>query len=242
MRDQVRIGTSGWVYNHWRGAFYPNDLPQKKWFEYYAKHFDTVEINYTFYQLPPAEYFQSWRKQAPREFLYAVKSNRYITHMKKLKESEEAVENFLSRTRLLGEHLGPILWQLPPNWNANPNRLAAFAKLIPEDLEHAFEFRDPNWFNDEIKGILEENGLSFVIFAMPELDCPQWVTSDLIYIRFHGSREKYVGRYGRDGLKPWAKRIQDWSESGHNVYIFFNNDEHCNATKDAQTLHKLLES
>lgn len=240
MRGKVEIGTSGWVYDHWRGLFYPSDLPQREWFAYYAERFRTVEINNTFYQLPSRDTFQAWEKQAPEGFRYAVKANRYITHMKKLKDPEEAVDNFLSRARLLGEHLGPILWQLPPNWYADPERLANFAKLLPDDLDHAFEFREGDWFQDEIRDILEENGLSFVIFSLPELECPQWITADPVYLRFHGAHGKYQGRYGREGLEPWAKRIQGWAAEGHSVNAYFNNDVFGYAIQDANALIALI--
>ncbi|MFP3852905.1 MAG: DUF72 domain-containing protein, partial [Anaerolineales bacterium] len=208
--DRVHIGTSGWVYDHWQGPFYPEDLPQEDWFGHFADTFDTVEINNTFYQLPEESQFQAWREQAPGDFTYAVKANRYITHMKKLNDPAESVANFIDRVRILERHLGPILWQLPPNWHANPERLRSFAALIPEDITHVFEFRDPDWFQEEVKSALQEAGLGFVIFAMPELECPRWVTGDIVYLRFHGSREKYVGQYGREKLEPWAERIQRW--------------------------------
>lgn len=232
----IAIGTSGWVYDHWRGLFYPSDLSKKGWFAYYTDHFQTVEINNTFYQLPAEGTFRSWHDQAPEGFRYAVKANRYITHMKKLKDPEEAVGNFLSRARLLGDHLGPILWQLPPNWYADPERLANFAKLLPDDLDHAFEFREPDWFQGEIRGILEENDLSFVIFSLPELDCPRWVTADPVYLRFHGAHGKYQGRYGKKGLEPWAERIRRWEEEGYAVYAYFNNDAQGFANQDAKSL------
>lgn len=238
----LRVGTSGWVYSHWKGNFYPDDLPQDRWFEHYAERFDTVEINNTFYHLPPDKDFDSWSEQAPPNFLYAVKGSRYITHMKKLKNPEDAVGKFVSGARRLKKHLGPILWQLPPNWHANPDRLERFARRIPDDLAHAFEFRDPDWFNEEVKAVLQERGHNFVIFALPELECPHWVTADPVYLRFHGSLEKYVGRYGEDGLKPWMERIQAWREEGYDVVAYFNNDEKANAVKDAHTLLDLLSS
>lgn len=240
MSERIIIGTSGWVYDHWQGVFYPENLPQEAWFEHYAAHFQTVEINNTFYQLPEEDTFHAWREQAPEEFQYAVKANRYITHMKKLKDPEESVPDFLSRARLLEDHLGPILWQLPPNWYADPERLASFANLLPEDMGHAVEFRDPDWFQGEIRDILEEHALSFVIFSMPGLDCPRWTTADLIYLRFHGVEDRYQGRYGEEGLKPWAARIASWLEDGHKVRAYFNNDDRGFAVQDAQLLRDLV--
>jgi len=241
MGNRIRIGTSGWVYPHWRSVFYPPDLPQSRWYTHYAKTFDTVEINYSFYRLPSEAAFDRWREQAPPGFIYAVKANRYITHVKRLKDAAEPLERFLARARRLGDKLGPILWQLPPRWRANPERLETFAALLPPDLTHAFEFRDPRWFVEPVRRILEQHRLAFCIFDMPGLPCPTWVTSDVVYLRFHGSGIVYGGRYGREALRhPWATRIREWLREGHQVYAYFNNDAFGFAVEDAQELRALL--
>ncbi|MFQ6101029.1 MAG: DUF72 domain-containing protein [Anaerolineae bacterium] len=242
MNLHCRIGTSGWVYSHWRGVFYPPDLPQSRWYTHYAKVFDTVEINYSFYRLPSEATFDRWREQAPEGFLYAVKANRYITHLKRLKDAAEPVERFLARAQRLGDRLGPILWQLPPRWRANPERLETFAALLPFDLLHAFEFRDPRWFVEPVRRILEQHGLACCIFDMPGLRCPTWVTGSAVYLRFHGSGEVYGGRYGREGLRPWADRIRTWLSEGCQVYAYFNNDAFGFALEDAQELRAMIES
>jgi uncharacterized protein YecE (DUF72 family) len=236
-----RIGTSGWVYPDWRGVFYPSDLPQSGWYSFYAGAFDTVEINYSFYRLPSEETFDRWRAQAPEGFLYAVKANRYITHLKKLKDAAEPVARFLGRVRRLEQSLGPILWQLPPKWRANPERLERFATLLPPDLAHAFEFRDRRWFVEPVRRILEKHGLAFCIFDMPGLPCPTWVTSDAVYLRFHGCGEVYGGRYGRERLRPWAVRVRAWQREGRQVYVYFNNDAFGFAIEDARELNHLIE-
>jgi uncharacterized protein YecE (DUF72 family) len=240
MKAVWRIGTSGWVYDHWRGVFYPEDLPQADWYAHYAKHLHTVEINYSFYRLPSEEAFDRWREQAPPGFVYAVKANRYLTHVKRLKDAAEPLERFLSRARRLGDTLGPILWQLPPRWRADPERLEAFAALLPRDLLHAFEFRDPRWFVEPVQEILKCYKLSFCIFDMPGLDCPTWITGDAVYLRFHGSGAVYGGKYGRERLRPWAERIRTWLGEGRTVYAYFNNDAFGYALEDAQTLGDLL--
>jgi len=240
MSTLCHIGTSGWIYPHWRGVFYPPDLPQSHWFEHYARHFDTVEINYSFYRLPSENAFDRWREQAPPGFLYAVKANRYLTHIKRLKDAAEPLERFLSRTRRLEDMLGPILWQLPPRWRANPARLEAFAALLPNNLSHAFEFRDPRWFVPEVRELLERFNLAFCIYDMPDLPCPTWVTGDVVYLRFHGVGMIYEGRYGREGLRPWAERIGQWLAEGRSVYAYFNNDTWGYAVEDAQMLRNLL--
>lgn len=242
MSAECRFGTSGWVYPHWRGVFYPASLPQSGWYGHYAQQFDTVEINYSFYRLPSERAFDRWREQAPAGFVYAVKANRYLTHVKRLKDAAESLERFLSRARRLGDRLGPILWQLPPRWRADPERLEAFAALLPAELTHAFEFRDPRWFVPAVREVLKRFGLAFCIFDMPDLQCPSWVTGDVIYLRFHGAEKAYGGRYGREGLQPWANRIRRWVAEGYAVYAYFNNDALGYAVSDAQVLRGLLNS
>lgn len=242
MTGRCHIGTSGWVYDHWEGVFYPPDLPRSDWYNHYTKHFDTVEVNYSFYRLPSEETFANWREQAPPGFVYAIKANRYITHLKHLKDAAEPLGRFLPRARRLGETLGPILWQLPPNWRANPERLRGFVGLLPSDLTHVFEFRDRRWFVDPIREILEQHSLTFCIFDMPGLPCPTWITSDTVYLRFHGSERVYGGRYGRSALRPWAGHIREWLHEGHSVYAYFNNDAFGYALEDARALREALSS
>lgn len=235
-----RVGTSGWVYPHWRGVFYPLQLPQRRWLGHYARHFDTVEINASFYRLPSEEAFDAWREQAPAGFLYAVKANRYLTHVKRLKEAAEPLGRFLARARRLGPHLGPVLWQLPPRWRPNLERLASFVALLPGDVTHVFEFRDPRWFVEPVRQVLERHRLTFCIFDMPGLECPAWITSQVVYLRFHGSGTLYGGRYGAQGLAPWVERIARWLDQGLTVFAYFNNDAFGNAVEDARTLREMV--
>jgi len=240
--DNINVGTSGWNYEHWKGLFYPKDLAQDAWFDYYQEHFKTVEINNTFYQLPEEETFESWKEQARNEFIYAVKANRYITHMKKLKDPHEPMKNFLSRAEILKENLGPILWQLPPRWHANPERLEDFVQLLPVEIDHVFEFRDPDWFQEKIREILERNEMIFCIHDKEEVGCPNWFTTSTVYLRFHGSQGDYGGRYGKDALRPWADQIRDWRDGGRSIFAYFNNDESGSALKDVKALLELLEA
>lgn len=241
MSAGCHIGTSGWVYAHWKGIFYPKELPQSRWFEHYARHFTTVEINNTFYRLPKEPTFDRWREQAPEGFIYAVKASRYITHLKHLRECTEPVGRFLGRARRLGDHLGPVLYQLPPHWGADPERLEAFARLLPQDLVHVFEFRNRHWFIDLVRQVLERYGLSFCIFSLPGAQCPLWVTGQAVYIRFHGSDWAYGGRYSREELSPWAQRIQGFLTQGHDVYAYFNNDAFGYALENARELKDMIE-
>jgi uncharacterized protein YecE (DUF72 family) len=240
MQAEYKVGTSGWAYAHWQGPFYPEHLGQDQWLEFYQDHFPTVEVNNTFYQLPEAETLKSWRGRAKAGFVYTLKANRYITHMKKLKDAQESVPKFLERARKLGSHLGPILWQLPPNWHADPGRFENFAKVLSDDLTHVFEFRDSDWFQDPIREILEDHNLSFCIYNMPNRPCPEWVTSDTVYLRFHGLTGEYRGEYGRESLEPWAERMRAWLDEGLSLYAYFNNDEHAYATDDARRLIEIL--
>lgn len=241
MTHNCKIGTSGWVYDHWKGIFYPKGLGQREWLDFYQDHFTTVEINNSFYRLPSKKAFDEWKTHAANGFIYAVKASRYITHMKKLTDPTDPVDKFLRRARRLNAHLGPILWQLPPHWHADPDRLAAFAQILPVDLTHVFEFRDPDWFQNSIRDILERHGLSFCIFSTTGLDCPKWVTSDVVYLRFHGIDGKYQGRYGNQHLAPWAERIRGWMAEGRSIFVYFNNDAHGYALADAQELKAMLD-
>lgn len=232
----IRIGTSGWHYNHWSGLFYPDKLPKSKWFEYYAKFFDTVEINNTFYQLPKQETFKNWHKQAPKNFLYTVKANRYITHIKRLKDPKEPLERFFERACLLKENLGPVLYQLPPNFHKNLDRLRAFLQVLPKDCEAIFEFRHESWFSEDTYSLLGEFGASFCIHDLAGVPTPRIITGDIIYVRFHGPTGKYQGNYSKPALQRWAEWIKDHIKGKKAVYAYFNNDIHAYAIYNGKTL------
>ncbi len=238
--SRVWIGTSGWVYNDWRGRFYPEKLPQKRWFEYYAQQFDTVEINNSFYRLPSEDIFDAWRGQAPPGFLYAVKAHRYITHVRRLIEPADPLDHFLSRARRLGPSLGPVLYQLPPRWHANVTRLARFAALLPVDMLNVVEFRDPAWFIPAVYDVLRSHGISFCIFHTPNLPCPLEVTAPAVYVRFHGSGAPGGGPYDDAALRTWAARIREWLGEDHDVYVYFNNDGMAAAVRNAFTLREMV--
>jgi uncharacterized protein YecE (DUF72 family) len=240
MMARCRIGTSGWVYRHWRGPFYPSDLPQKRWFEFYAQHFDTVEINNTFYRLPSEAAFDGWREQAPPGFVYALKASRFLTHVKRLKEPATPLENFLSRARRLGDHLGPILYQLPPNWHANLERLDKFLALLPHDLIHVLEFRDPSWLIEPVFELLTRHGVGFCIMSLPGVECPVRATAPTVYIRLHGAEQTYASRYSLDQLREWAEIIRGFLAEGRQVFVYFNNDAWGYAVENARELRDRL--
>jgi uncharacterized protein YecE (DUF72 family) len=229
------------VYRDWRGVFYPTGLPTKRWFAFYAARFDTVEINNTFYRLPSAETFAAWSRQAPPDFTYAVKASRYLTHRKKLKDPQEPLDLLLGRARQLGPHLGPILYQLPPHWRCDADRLRRFIAVLPPDLTHVFEFRDPSWCNDEIRALLTETAMSFCIHDMRGFPCPLWVTGPVVYLRFHGPIEAGYGDcYPPSALRTWAERIETFRQNGRPVYAYFNNDVGGHAVANARDLLALL--
>jgi uncharacterized protein YecE (DUF72 family) len=236
----VRIGCSGWIYQHWRGLFYPQDLPVKRWFAFYAETFDTVEINNSFYRLPKPETFESWRKQAPEHFCYAVKANRFITQAKKLKDCSEPLERQMKSFTELRPALGPILYQLPPRFRINLERLESFLALLPENTANVFEFREPSWYTDETFALLERYGASLCAHDMPGSKSPDIAVGPIAYVRFHGGIGKYFGRYPDKVLIGWTDWIRDQARAGRRVWAYFNNDPQAHAIHDAQTLRAMV--
>jgi uncharacterized protein YecE (DUF72 family) len=239
-RGRIRIGCSGWIYRHWRGLFYPEKLAQKRWFDHYSAEFETVELNTSFYHLPKADTFTKWRDQAPEGFRYAVKAPRFITHMKKLKDCAEAVEEFHSRARHLDGTIGPILYQLPPRWACNVGRLEEFAAHLPLDLVHVFEFREKTWLSEEVLSFLDARGFSFCVHDMPGSATLRWAAGPIAYVRFHGGEGKYWGRYSDEGLLSWTDWLVGQANSGRDVWCYFNNDIEGHAIHDALTLRAMV--
>jgi uncharacterized protein YecE (DUF72 family) len=237
-QGELRVGTSGYQYRHWKGDFYPRDLPTSRWFDHYAGRFDTVEINNTFYNLPEPGTFDDWRDAAPPGFLFALKYSRYGTHMKHLKDPEAALEPFLERAERLGRRLGPILVQLPPRWSADPGRLDAFLRAAPRRHRFAVELRDPSWLCDEVFDVLRRRRAALVIHDLLESH-PVLLTADWTYLRFHGRR--YGGSYSSQALSGQARRIRRWRRRGHDVYAYFNNDVGGHAPRNAADLRRYVE-
>jgi uncharacterized protein YecE (DUF72 family) len=236
----IHIGCSGWVYKHWRGILYPEGLPQKRWFERYAEDFDTVEINASFYRLPLASTFDGWREKAPPGFRYALKVNRFITHLKKLVGVTDAVQEFAALARRLEHSLGPLLYQLPPSLKRDLGRLEDFLQTVPRDLTNVFEFRNPEWYVPETYELLNRYGASFCLHDMPGSKTARIAVGPIAYLRFHGGEGKYWGRYSDDGLLSWTDWIVDQSSQGRSVWCYFNNDIHGHAIHDAQTLKSMV--
>ena len=235
----IHVGCSGWVYRHWKGDFYPDDLPQKRWFERYAGTFDTVEINASFYREPLASTFDGWREKAPPGFRYAVKANRFITHNKKLLDCLEPVERFIALARRLEQTLGPLLYQLPPSLHRNDERLDAFLSLLPSDLEHVVEFRHARWYDEDVLALLDRHGVGFVVHDLVGLTSPRWASGRTAYVRFHGTGGKYRGRYSDDQLRGWADWLSGQRAAGRSAWAYFNNDIGGDAIEDAKALQAM---
>lgn len=237
----MRIGCSGWEYKHWRGDFYPSDIPKTRWFEHYAAAFDTVEINNTFYRLPEAETFARWANRAPMRFLFAVKASRFLTHMKKLKDPEEPVERLFSRMRSLGRHLGPVLYQLPPGWKLDRGRLEHFLQVLPPGVRHVVEFRDPSWYTDDVLALLERHRVALCLHDMRGSATVRQRVGPFVYARFHGATGHYDGGYTDDRLQAWADWLDAQRSAGADVYAYFNNDVGGHAPRNAVTLRRFME-
>ena len=242
--QQIRVGCSGWQYKHWRGDFYPSDLPQSRWFAQYARVFDTVEINNSFYRLPPAETFAKWREQArlrprsgqSRRFIYAVKASRFLTHMKKLKDPEDPLYRFFENAKQLGPALGPVLYQLPPGWRMDLDRFDHFLRALPRGYRHTVEFRETSWYDDRVYELLEKHGVALCLHDMQGSATERMVVGPFVYVRFHHGTSKYAGRYSDERLDEWADWLAEASGGGLDIFAYFNNDTGGHAPRDAARL------
>jgi uncharacterized protein YecE (DUF72 family) len=239
-KGRIRIGTSGWNYNHWLGTFYPKGTRQRDLLAAYAERFETVEINRTFYSLPGTDAVAKWHAQSPAGFLFAVKASRYLTHRKRLKEPEEPVERLLGRIEPLKEKLGPVLFQLPPRWRVNPGRLERLLDELPGNHRYAFEFRDPSWHDEQILRLLSGKNAAFCIFDLAGKRSPIELTAGFVYIRLHGPGGAYQGSYHGRTLSVWARRMVEWRDAGKDVYCYFDNDEKAYAPHDASRLKEMV--
>jgi len=233
------IGTSGWHYEHWKEIFYPEGLAKSDWLTFFASHFSTVELNNSFYHLPSEKAFLTWKEAVPQNFIFAVKGNRYITHIKRLKETQEAVQKMESRVRLLGEKLGPILYQLPPGLKKDEARLEQFLAQLSPSLKHAMEFRHSSWFNPSVYELLSSHNVALCIISLVDFPCPLEVTASFVYVRMHGSSARYSSCYTEEELDWWAKAIKGVA-GNREVYVYFNNDVGGYAVENARSLQEKL--
>jgi uncharacterized protein YecE (DUF72 family) len=241
--SEVRIGCSGWNYPHWRERVYPKGLPPKRWLAYYATLFDTVEINNTFYRLPRVSAVHGWVEQTLPGFVFAVKMSRYITHVRRLGGLEQGIPLFYSRIAPLARSskMGPVLWQLPPTFKRNDERLAAALAALPRG-RHCFEFRHPTWYDEEVYGLLRRRGVALVMPDSPKYPFRELeLTGDWTFVRFHHGTRGRRGNYSERELEEWAERIAGWRERGIDVYGYFNNDWEGFAVKNGLRLKELLD-
>jgi uncharacterized protein YecE (DUF72 family) len=239
---RVHVGCSGWVYPHWRERFYPKGVPQRAWLDFYAEHFDTVEINNTFYRLPSPSAVQGWVQHSPPEFTFAVKVSRYMTHIKRLTMVERGLKRFYEPLESLtgSGKLGPLLWQFPPNFHRDTDRLADALAQLP-DGRHAFEFRHESWFDDDVYSLLHEHGVALVVGDERSrwISTPPVRTADWTYVRFHhGSRGRH-GNYSDAEISTWARRLAQWRRDTE-IYVYFNNDWQGFAIRNARLLKRKL--
>ncbi|HEY5541095.1 MAG TPA: DUF72 domain-containing protein [Coriobacteriia bacterium] len=241
LRPQLRVGTSGWSYDHWSGIFYPEHLPAARRLNFYASHFSTVEIDATFYRLPSENAVRTWRAEVPEEFVFAVKGSRFITHFRKLTGVEDALQTFLDRVELLGEKLGVVLWQLPPTFQRDDVVLQHFLDQLPRDrVRHAVEFRHESWLADGVYELLSARGVAMVNVSGDMLRQDLTPTADFVYARFHGT-SRYHGAYDRPALEPWAEFLGKQLAAGRDCFAYFNNDAEGHAPADAVRLMAMLE-
>jgi uncharacterized protein YecE (DUF72 family) len=236
------IGTSGWHYKHWKGNFYPARIDAAEMLQRYVKQLDTVEINNSFYRLPSEEIVRNWVKQTPLGFVFAVKASRYITHNRKLRDPQATLAKFMQMAGAFGEKLGPLLFQLPPGWGVNEERLQEFLAILPRKYRYAFEFRNPSWHTPRVCQILRQYNAAFCIFDLNGFQSEAGLTADFAYVRLHGPGAAYQGDYSMSDLRGWARTIRSWMEKNLDAFVYFDNDQAGFAAKNAVQLRKLMES
>jgi uncharacterized protein YecE (DUF72 family) len=246
MRQRQRrifIGTSGWTYDGWRGPFYPPEVPKKDWLAAYATHFATAEVNGSFYRTPSLEAVRAWREQTPRGFVFAWKASKFMTHWKRLSEKcENSIALMETRLEALGPKAGPVLFQLPPQFRANRERLASFLKMLPRWHPCAFEFRHQSWYEDAILDLLRDHDVSLCLSDHHDAPAPWIVTARHVYVRGHGPTGRYRDNYPDRTLSGWAREIGSWTRAGRSVFVYFDNDQKSAAPADAKRLMQMLKA
>ena len=239
----IYLGTSGWNYTHWKQTFYPKEVPQKLWLEFYAKRFQTVELNNSFYRLPSAEQFGSWCERSPADFIFTVKMSRYLTHIKRLREPQEPVERFLTHVSPLGKKLGPILLQFPPTYKVDLPALEETLALFPRDKRVVLEFRHDSWFTDEVLALCEKFGAAWCLAdRLSKPITPVWKSTDWAFLRFHEGLAEPHPCYGRSALQSWVQRLADGWGTDADIYVYFNNDPRACALRDARTFGRMAQA
>ena len=232
----VFIGTSGWQYDDWKTVIYEG-IPKTRWLERYSREFPAVEVNNTFYNLPKEKTFADWAERTPDGFVFVCKASRFITHIRRLGDVAEPIARFGDRAKLLGDKLGPTLYQLPPNMERDDEKLTLFLDLLPEHPPSAVEFRNDTWYDPAIFSALRDHDVALVIADAPNHKAPIELTAGWSYFRLHGAGEvrSYELSYG-EALDDWAKRVAAFAADADPIYVFFDNDREGNAVRDARAL------
>ena len=237
----VLIGTSGWTYDGWRGPFYPEDVPKKDWLAWYATQFATTEINGSFYRTPSLAAVRNWRDRIPKDFLFAWKASKFITHWKRLGEkSDNSIALLETRLKALSPRVGAVLFQLPPQFRKNRERLAVFLKMLPRCYPYAFEFRHASWYEDDILDLLREHDVSLCLSDHHDAPSPWEITARHVYVRGHGPDGRYKDHYPDKTLRAWARDIRKWKRQRKTVFVYFDNDQKAAAPADAMRLKELV--
>ncbi len=242
--EKILIGTSGYSYKHWKGVFYPDNMSERNWLEFYSHHFSTVELNVTFYRLPKPRAFETWNSNTPSDFRFVIKGSRYITHIKRLMSGKESIQKFFAVAEPLYGKLVCVLWQLPPTMKCDVQKLSQFITDLKEagpPVRHAFEFRHETWYVPEVFKLLKSERLILCIPDSPYIPRREVITSDYVYLRFHGGTKLYGSEYSEDEIEEWAQKIKLWIKDKKHVLVFFNNDAHGFAIKNAVQLKKMLD-
>jgi uncharacterized protein YecE (DUF72 family) len=240
--SKVFVGTSGWTYDGWRGPFYPKDVPKKDWLAWYGTRFQTTEINGSFYRTPSLEAVRNWREQTPKNFLFAWKASKFITHWKRLSvNSENSIELMVTRLKSLSPKVGVVLFQLPPQFQKNQERLSSFLSMLPRCYPYAFEFRHRSWYDDDIFALLHAHDVSLCLSDHHDAPSPWEVTARHVYVRGHGPGGRYKDHYPDKALQAWAREIRKWKRQRRTVFVYFDNDQKSAAPIDALRLKELLE-
>jgi uncharacterized protein YecE (DUF72 family) len=241
-RNRLWIGTSGWTYDGWRGPFYPKRLAKKDWLSWYGTQFPSTEINGSFYRTPSLQAVRAWRDQTPANFLFAWKASKFITHWKRLNKEtcQNSIDLMITRLQALQEKAGPVLFQLPPQFEADRDRLAGFLRLLPARYRYAFEFRHPSWYAPKVLDVLREHDVSLCLSDHHQAPAPWIVTAGHVYVRGHGPGGRYKDNYPEAALRQWADHVRRWRRQGKKVFAYFDNDQKSAAPADARRLLKIL--
>ena len=239
-KEPIYIGTSGWCYDSWNGKFYPENIKGPDRLKFYSGHFNTVEINSSFYHLPKPETFKGWCEKTPGDFRFTVKVSRYITHIKRLKDCDDAVRSLVDSASSLGDKISLFLFQMPANLKKEEERFLSFLKALPAEYRYVFEFRDKSWFGKDIYELLDNHKCGIVISSSPEFPFHEVACGGICYIRLHGSSSLYRSKYTDSELKDFADIVIKYNKRGYQSFIYFNNDASCYAIENALMFKKML--